>query len=209
MSKPDNRTPRAGAGNAPVDARHRILDAAQEQFAEHGFDATPTARVAAVAGVPKGLVFYYFPRKLDLLFTLLTERMPEQPFFEPADAVRKGDVAGSLLKLARRLNLGEHRSIVLRTIIHREASTHPEVRDHLSRLREHLLDLTERVLDDASPRPLDKHRRRKAAETYVAVMIAEANSCQLGAPRLDLAGAAEIVADGLLASRRSPRAPAR
>jgi hypothetical protein len=73
------------------------------------------------------------------------------------------------------------------------------VRDHIRALREHLLDLTENILDAASPRPLDPRRRRTAAQTYVAVMLAEANSRWFGGPTYDLAGAAGIIADGLLA----------
>ena len=52
-------------------ARDRILAAAQELFAEDGFDATPTSRIAERAGVPKGLVHYYFTRKPDLLEALV------------------------------------------------------------------------------------------------------------------------------------------
>jgi AcrR family transcriptional regulator len=47
-------------------SRQRILDAAEDLFARDGFDATPTALVAKQAGVPKGLVFYYFPKQIDL-----------------------------------------------------------------------------------------------------------------------------------------------
>jgi AcrR family transcriptional regulator len=202
MANVSERAERAGrTGSNPTDARQRILDAAESQFASHGFDATPTARIAAAAGVPKGLLFYYFPKKIDVLLTLLAERLPQQPLCRAADVVRPGDVAGSLLRLARRLKLGEHRSDVLRTIIHREASTHPEVRDHISALRRHLLSLTEEVMDASSPHPLNPRRRRKAAQSYVAVMIADANARQLGAPTFDIAGTAEIIADGLLAAR--------
>lgn len=190
------------AGTPDQDARERILDAAQELFARHGFDATPTARIAAVAQVPKGLLFYYFPKKIDVLLTLLSERLPLYPLCEAADVARPGDLAGSLLRLAQRLKLGEHQSTVLRTIIHREAGTHPEVRDRVSALREHLLELTGDVLDAASPRSLDARRRRNAAEAYVGVMIAEANLRQLGAPTFDLAGAADIIAAGLLSSAK-------
>jgi AcrR family transcriptional regulator len=52
-------------------ARERILAAAEELFAELGFDATPTSRIAERAGVPKGLVHYYFTRKPDLLSALV------------------------------------------------------------------------------------------------------------------------------------------
>jgi hypothetical protein len=45
---------------------------------------------------------------------------------------RRGDPAGSLLRLAHRLGLDRHESLVLRTIIFRESATHPDVREHLA-----------------------------------------------------------------------------
>jgi AcrR family transcriptional regulator len=178
-------------------ARQRILDSAEHLFAEHGFDATPTARIADAAGVAKGLLFYYFPRKIDLLRSLLAERLPPAPLCDLHGIARVGDLAGSLIRLAQSLDLGGHESLVLRTIIFREAGTHPEVRDHVRALREGLLDLTERVLDAASARALPKRLRREAAQTYVAVMLDEANARRFDGAVPDLPGAAKIVATAL------------
>ncbi|HEY2041767.1 MAG TPA: TetR/AcrR family transcriptional regulator [Jatrophihabitans sp.] len=182
------------------DSRQRILNAAEAQFARDGFDATPTARIADAAGVPKGLLFYYFPKKIDVLRALLAERMPTAPLCGLAGIVRIGDLPGSLLRLARKLGLGQHDSIVLRSIVFREAGTHPEVRDHIRALRQGLLELTEAVLDGASEGPLDPKRRRQAAQTYVAVMLDEANSRRFDGAVPDLDGAARIVSAGLTAT---------
>lgn len=65
---------RRRGGNAG-NARTRILDAAEHLFALRGFDATATSLIAKTASVPKGLLFYYFPAKLDILSTLLGERL--------------------------------------------------------------------------------------------------------------------------------------
>lgn len=194
--EPDTRDPRRDAAAA----RRRILDAAEEHFARDGFDATPTARIAARAGVPKGLLFYYFPKKVDVLRTLLTERLPAPPLCEPDGVARRGDLHGSLLRLARVLDLGRHESLVLRTILFREAGTHPEVRQHLRALRDGLLDLTESVLDAASTRTLDPLVRRHAAQTYVAVMLDEASAHRVGGPPPDLDGAARLISAGLTAT---------
>jgi AcrR family transcriptional regulator len=188
-----------GRGPDAHGARQRILDAAEAQFARDGFDATPTARIAEQAGVPKGLLFYYFPKKIDVLRTLLAERLPAAPLCGLTGIARSGDLPGSLLRLARKLRLGQHESVVLRTIIFREAGTHPEVREHIRALREGLLDLTESVLDLAAPRALDPNRRRQAAQTYVAVMLDEANARRFDGPVPDLEGAARIVSAGLVA----------
>ena len=200
MSDLDERDRAEDARAAVQDPRERILSAAEDLFAEQGFDATGTARIADAAGVPKGLLFYYFPRKIDVLLTLLNERMPAFPLLDPADVALPGDPAGSLLRIADRLELGEHESVVLRIIIHREDSTHQMVRDRVLALREHLVDLTETVLDISSPQPAHPRRRRHAAEAFVAVMFGDANARRLDLPAYDLAGAAEIIVAGLLAT---------
>jgi AcrR family transcriptional regulator len=181
------------------DARDRILDAAEALFAEQGFDATPTARIAGTAGVPKGLLFYYFPKKIDLLRTLLAERLPTAPLCDLHGVVRKGDVAGSLRRLARALDLGGHASQVLRTIIFRESSTHPEVGEHIRALRQGLLELTERVLVESSPGNVRAALRRRGAQTFVAVMLDEANARRFDGPVPDVAGAAMVVATAVTA----------
>lgn len=194
---------RSGAESDQGDARGRILDSAETLFARHGFDATPTARIATEAGVPKGLLFYYFPTKLELLRTLLAERLPTSPLCSLTGIVRRGDVPGSLVRLGRKLGLGVHPSAVLRTIIFREAETHPEVGAHIQSLRAGLVELTETVLDSASDAVLDPVARTQAAQTYIAVMFDEANSRRFTGKPADLHGAARIVAAGLCAASTS------
>jgi AcrR family transcriptional regulator len=201
MGDLDERDRAEDAAHAsPKEPRERILSAAEELFAELGFDATGTARIADAAGVPKGLLFYYFPRKTDILLTLLNERMPAFPLFEPADVALPGDPGRSLLHIADRLELGEHESVVLRIIIHREDSTHRMVRDRVLALREHLVDLTENVLEISSSQRLHPGRRRHAAQAFVAVLFGRANARRLDLPAYDLAGTAEIIVAGLLAA---------
>jgi fructose 1,6-bisphosphatase len=71
---------------------------------------------------------------------------------------------------------------VLRTIIFREASTHPEVRQHIAKLRGGLVELTEAVIEAALPHVVDPVLRRQAAQTFVAVMLDEANARRFDAP---------------------------
>jgi AcrR family transcriptional regulator len=60
-------------------------------FAEKGFDATSTKSVAENAGVPVGLLFYYFPTKVALLAAVL----------------ERNDLAISLRKALREPGKGE------------------------------------------------------------------------------------------------------
>ena len=203
-------SPRNGSPNADTsssdgevvgsgDARERILDAAEDLFAADGFDATPTSRIAHRAAVAKGLLFYYFPGKMDLLCTLFVERLPVHSSSSVAGIAVTGDVAGSLVRLADRIGLTSHHREVLSAILFREASTHPDVREHLGALHTALMDVTEEVLDAASPRALDRGRRRAAAGTFVAVLMHEANFHRFDGPVPDLSATAEIVSGGLLA----------
>lgn len=111
-------------------ARERILDAAETLFAEHGFDATPTSRVAERAGVPKGLVHYYFRRKPDLLEALV-DRLPRP--VRGRDLAVPGDLRAGLRALVTELDRALDSSAVLSHLLWREADTHPAVRDALHR----------------------------------------------------------------------------
>jgi AcrR family transcriptional regulator len=51
--------------------QQRMLEAAADEFAEHGYDAASTNRIAPAAGVSKGSVYYYFEDKADLYATVL------------------------------------------------------------------------------------------------------------------------------------------
>lgn len=52
----------------PEDARIRLRHAALELFAEHGFDQTTAAQIAARAGVTERTFFRHFPDKREVLF---------------------------------------------------------------------------------------------------------------------------------------------
>jgi AcrR family transcriptional regulator len=67
------RGPRAKSG----EAREAILDAAREQFAAHGYDATTMRGIARAAGVDAALPSYYFASKNELLVATL--RLPIHP----------------------------------------------------------------------------------------------------------------------------------
>jgi AcrR family transcriptional regulator len=118
-----------GGGSEVLSARERILNAAGSLFAECGFDSTPTSRIAEVAGVPKGLVHYYFRRKADLL-AALADRLPQETV-EHDRVVVPGDVAESLRLLVAELDARLDASPLLSHLLWREADTHDAVRDAL------------------------------------------------------------------------------
>jgi AcrR family transcriptional regulator len=129
-------------------ARERILVAAEELFAQAGFDATPTSRIAALAKVPKGLVHYYFQRKQDLL-TALVERLPDE-HIEPDHVVVLGDVAASLRRLVAELDARNRASTLLSHLLWREADTHPSVKEALQARFNTVVDQVRAVIQAAS-----------------------------------------------------------
>ena len=133
-------------------ARERILAAAEELFAESGFDATPTSKIAVLASVPKGLVHYYFSKKQDLL-TALVARLPDQ-HIEPRSVVVPGDVAASLRRLVAELDARNRASTLLSHLLWREADTHPSVKEALQERFSTVVEQVRAVIQAASTGPL-------------------------------------------------------
>ncbi|WP_406266626.1 TetR/AcrR family transcriptional regulator [Nocardia sp. NBC_00881] len=175
------RAGRRRSAKVDGDARQLILDAAEKLFAAQGFDATATAAVAAAAGVPKGLVFYYFPTKDSILTALMAERIPPRPIDDIGTVVAPGDPAASLVNLDAALNLRDHHSSVLRVILWREADTHPDVRRQLRHLRDQMLDVTAKVLQASTPSPVRPGTLRACAAAWVSAMFAIASTDRLHA----------------------------
>ncbi|MFM7857853.1 MAG: TetR/AcrR family transcriptional regulator, partial [Flammeovirgaceae bacterium] len=61
--------------NDKLAKRERIKAAALELFAQHDYHATSTEMIITNAGVSKGLLFFYFKNKQELLETIRNEWM--------------------------------------------------------------------------------------------------------------------------------------
>ena len=183
----------------PPDARERILDAAEQLFAAHGFDATPTSKVARLAAVPKGLLFYYFPTKRELLKTLVGERLDLGPI-DTASLIEKNNPVRSLLNLTSRLDEIQRASDVLRVIIWREQHTHPEIGAKLTEHRGQLQSVIERVLRASAVGLVTAARLRAAAQAWLAIVTMRPAVEAAHEPATTLAALAELVCDGLRAT---------
>jgi AcrR family transcriptional regulator len=181
------------------DSRARILDAAAGLFAEEGYDATPTSRIAERAGVYKGLVFHYFARKLDLLLALV-DRVPIDQIASLEAEVVPGDVAGTLLNVAADFDVWYTRSSGSRLILFREAATHPEVSGALAAINAQLIDLVRRAIDGAlADRAVPERRRTAAATTFAIALLNHAHWRDVGLPTFDLSDIADLIGEGLTA----------
>ncbi|GAA3231490.1 helix-turn-helix domain-containing protein [Actinocorallia longicatena] len=175
------------------DSRTRILDAAEELFAETGYEATSTARIAELASVPKGLVFHYFPQKMDVLLTLVDERtrievLPDEP--------HPGDPAGALRRLASRIPLRASPS--MRRILFREAETHKSVRERLGAVNRELVGHARRGLELALPGARgDAARLEIAAATFATVLLYQESLFQLTGDRVDPDALADLISRAL------------
>lgn len=136
-------------GVEDLSARDRILAAAEELFAQSGFDATSTSKIAERAEVPKGLVHYYFRRKPDLLAALVA-RLPDETVALDEVVVR-GDVAESLRRLVAELDRRLGRSVLLSHLLWREADTHEAVRSALRGRSQRMVSLVRSVIRAALP----------------------------------------------------------
>jgi len=81
-----NGTPAPGTASSPgpppvrmrrpgrAAVRRRLLDAALEVFAEHGYGGTSLDQVAAAAGLTKGAIYSNFDSKDDLFFAMMKDQ---------------------------------------------------------------------------------------------------------------------------------------
>ena len=91
----DEKSEMAAASNE--DKKERILHAAEEVFAEKGFNATTISEIALRAKVAEGTIYTYFDNKKDLLFSIPKKRFKQ--FKKRMDEVF--DVRDPLSKLRR------------------------------------------------------------------------------------------------------------
>ncbi len=155
----------------PARTRTRILDAAEALFARLGFDGTSTARIAHAAAVPKGLLFYYFPAKPDILSALIDERLGTASL-DPGALSVHGDPVQTLLNVGERVLRDRATSGVLREIIWHESHVRPEAAAALTRYRRALHDAVERALTACLPAGTDRKAVRAAADAWSATITA-------------------------------------
>jgi AcrR family transcriptional regulator len=123
-----------GTEAPPPGARDRIVQTAERMFAERGYDATSTAKLAAEAGVPQGLVFYYFATKLDLLLAIVRERPTPEVVTGEDDLPPDASVREVLEHVIGVLDDDLYRHRRIRVIVFREAHLHPEIDERGRRL---------------------------------------------------------------------------
>ncbi|MFT4212266.1 MAG: TetR family transcriptional regulator [Microbacterium sp.] len=122
-------------GGAP-DARERILGAAVDEFAEHGYDAATIRGIAARAGVDSALVHHYFGTKADLFADVIDAPMRPDlmlPSLLAGDRDRIGErIVRYVLETFERPEVQRRGVLVLRAAIGNKLTT-PLLAGFLSR----------------------------------------------------------------------------
>jgi AcrR family transcriptional regulator len=185
-----------------LSARDRILEAAERLFAERGFDRTSTARIAAAASVPHGLIFYHFKTKMDLLLAVVRDRevLALDSLLPPAAAATDGsaDLARAVGDLWQHLSAALGRPSIVRRIIFQELAAHPEVRQRALELHDQITAVVSRHLAALSGQADQPRPEHEAAARLLT--IAAGMAPLLGEPgqgRLDAEAVAALIACGL------------
>jgi AcrR family transcriptional regulator len=149
--------------------RQRLLDAAEELFATHGFTATTTRAIAELAGTSTGMVFYHFPSKEALLETLLAERSP-QADLETILEQHPGDPRGALHELAQAIQATiEQRGEILRIMLHAED---PDTRALFHRYVDNAVQTLARYLHaELGEHGLTQGHARAMAQTFLSAIL--------------------------------------
>jgi AcrR family transcriptional regulator len=112
------RTEATGERAAGRQRRHgRILDAAEELFATHGFAKTTVDEIAAAAGVSKGLVYDHYPSKEALLEAVWERLVEAWTAAVRATKFADGSIADSIGEVLRVSLEYVHANPLLRRII--------------------------------------------------------------------------------------------
>ncbi len=82
------------------ETRSRILKAAEECFAQHGYDATGVAEICRRAGVSKGAFYHHFPSKQAVFLELLNRWLAGLDTQLEAARAEAGTVPEKFLRMA-------------------------------------------------------------------------------------------------------------
>jgi AcrR family transcriptional regulator len=157
---------------AAAKSRARIIKAATKLFAEHGFDATSTSAIAKEAGVPSGLIFYYFDNKERLL-----DEIFKAPLFAETLAQLFDDVAHQppvvalktvAVQMLRWLNTNEDRG----RLFFKEMTSHRSVSSRLHDSRRRNIERVAAYLDAAIDRKeMPPANTRALAQIFISSLL--------------------------------------
>jgi AcrR family transcriptional regulator len=97
-----------------TDVRERIIKAAMKVFAQYGYFKAPVKLIAMEAGVSKGLVFWYFRSKDELILEIAARTLPLDVIKE---CIEKKIVGNELLKCIGLNYLGKYEDPIYKNLL--------------------------------------------------------------------------------------------
>lgn len=157
-----------------MDRHRRILRAAAEQGALHGFDRVQMQEIAKDAGVAIGTLYRYFPSKTHLFTAVLRTQVHRLDQITPragSDTHPADAVADVLVEATRRLL---ERPLLAQAMLqsNNAAVARSKADDAVTRA---FLDLILRVGGVDNPSPLDERLVRLAEQTWYGVLVSSLN----------------------------------
>jgi AcrR family transcriptional regulator len=137
-------TPRARLMTLTPERRAQLLDPAETEFAEHGYQSASLNRILASAGMSKGQAYYYISDKADL-YGAVIERAAGRlvkdvdfAFTQPADADEFWEQVGELFARVTSILMANERLAALARNVHEGAETSGALAEPIGRLHEGL-----------------------------------------------------------------------
>ena len=139
------------ADRAFSDTRTKIMDAAAKMFAEHGYANTSLDKVASIADLTKGSVYWHFASKQDLFLAILERDLQQQREVLPVQieqVLRAEDPEQALNEWLTAqfscMDEGDAGAMLFFEFV--TSSREPEVREKLQTLYSELLDDAAQIL---------------------------------------------------------------
>jgi len=134
------------------EVRENIIKAAMRIFSIHGFFKAPTNLIAKEAGVSKGLIFWYFRSKDELILEVASRSLPKDVIDECLDEKLDGR---SLLECVGKKYMDKYRDPILKNLlIHTMASEtlYQEIRNRIGEIcNMYTRELAKKVFGSDSP----------------------------------------------------------
>jgi TetR/AcrR family transcriptional regulator, cholesterol catabolism regulator len=200
----------AAAGEVPTRSltSRQILDTTVEFFAEKGYRGTSLDEVADRLGVTRQALYYYFPRKHDLLVAICEELQTDLLSAVEAASRASTDPVERLRAMVRAYVLGiasrpTYSAVVVRDFNFLPPQQGRQARDRRREITDRFLEAMEEAVDAGLAKPVPPH-------VSVSLILGAGNWVYrwfrptAGMSPADLAGlAADMLLDGVLAPRAS------
>lgn len=157
------------------ETRARILEAARVVFAEHGYSAGTTNRIAEQASMSVGSLYQYFPNKDAILVELVHQHMEEgtaalTPILDEArtSSLPVRDLVERVVRAFVELHHGQRR---LHQVLFEESPRPPSLLQDLHAIEDGAVAIVAEVLEEAERPPADPHLSARIAVTTVESLV--------------------------------------